>query len=397
MSIEQKIGIIDSALKCIRLAILGKGQTPSGDITTYADAISNISGGGEPVLQNKTFAVGSTTPTETVLEPDSGYDGLSSATLNMNYIKNELNAISGSSTSGGPKCNAVGSLSTSGVLTNLSKLELSVSFPDITKISMDQNETNCEYFRFEDIRPGSTDICFKSVEFPNLTEISFSGSSDYDSPWFGGMFQYCSGVEGISFPKLRTIYNANCVFQYAYENVKTAISETPFPSLETIMGRNCFTGAFESSSILRISFPSLLTIEGECCFSDTFYSCNYLKSVSFPLLRSISGERSFSCAFQGCPSLSSINFSSLAVINSNEIFQSAFYACSSLSSLSFPSLTSDSFGEYDDQFNNMLSDVMGCVVHFPSNLQSVIGEWSDVTDGFGGINTTVLFDLEATT
>ena len=44
----------------------------------------------------------------------------------------------------------------------------------------------------------------------------------------------------------------------------------------------------------------------------------------------------------------------------------------------------------------MLQGVSGCTVHFPSNLQSVIGSWSDVTNGFGGTNTTVLFDLPST-
>jgi hypothetical protein len=44
----------------------------------------------------------------------------------------------------------------------------------------------------------------------------------------------------------------------------------------------------------------------------------------------------------------------------------------------------------------MLPGVTGCTVHFPSNLQSVIGSWADVTEGFGGTNTTVLFDLPAT-
>ena len=44
----------------------------------------------------------------------------------------------------------------------------------------------------------------------------------------------------------------------------------------------------------------------------------------------------------------------------------------------------------------MLQSVTGCIVHFSSNLQSVIGSWADVTAGFGGTNTTVLFDLTAT-
>jgi hypothetical protein len=64
--------------------------------------------------------------------------------------------------------------------------------------------------------------------------------------------------------------------------------------------------------------------------------------------------------------------------------------------MSFPALTSTSFGSYTNQFNNMLRMVTGCTVHFPSNLQSVIGSWSDITAGFGGTNTVVSFDLPAT-
>ena len=69
---------------------------------------------------------------------------------------------------------------------------------------------------------------------------------------------------------------------------------------------------------------------------------------------------------------------------------------SQLQTLSFPALTSNSFGTNTDQFNSMLSNCENVTVHFPSNLQSVIGDWQDVLNGFGGTNTTVLFDLPAT-
>ena len=101
-------------------------------------------------------------------------------------------------------------------------------------------------------------------------------------------------------------------------------------------------------------------------------------------------------AFQGCKNLTSVDLSSLTTISGMGMYR-AFYNCTSLKSLSFPALTSTSFGSYTNQFNSMLSGVTGCTVHFPSNLQSVIGSWSDVTAGFGGTNTTVLFDLPATT
>jgi hypothetical protein len=65
---------------------------------------------------------------------------------------------------------------------------------------------------------------------------------------------------------------------------------------------------------------------------------------------------------------------------------------SQITKLEFPSLKSTS----TISMSNMLEGVTDCTVHFPSNLQSVIGQSADVLAGFGGTNTTVLFDLPAT-
>ena len=101
-------------------------------------------------------------------------------------------------------------------------------------------------------------------------------------------------------------------------------------------------------------------------------------------------------AFYGCTNLTSTGLNNVTSIGMRGL-RYAFYGCTSLTSISFPSLNSNSFGSATDQFENMLQGVTGCTVHFPSNLESVIGDWSDVTQGFGGYNTTVLFDLPATT
>lgn len=45
-TISEKLTTIDNSLKAIKQAIITKGVTPSGNITTYAAAIGNISGGG---------------------------------------------------------------------------------------------------------------------------------------------------------------------------------------------------------------------------------------------------------------------------------------------------------------------------------------------------------------
>ena len=46
MTISAKLTTVNSALADIKSAIIGKGQTPTGNITTYATAIGNISGDG---------------------------------------------------------------------------------------------------------------------------------------------------------------------------------------------------------------------------------------------------------------------------------------------------------------------------------------------------------------
>lgn len=92
MSIEEKIDIIGDSLSDMKGAILAKGVTPSGNITTYATAIGNI-GGGEPTLQSKSLVVGSTTATTTTITPDNGYDGLSTVTVDMTYVVTQINSL----------------------------------------------------------------------------------------------------------------------------------------------------------------------------------------------------------------------------------------------------------------------------------------------------------------
>ena len=46
MTISAKLTTVNSALADIKSAIISKGQIPTGNITTYATAIGNISGGG---------------------------------------------------------------------------------------------------------------------------------------------------------------------------------------------------------------------------------------------------------------------------------------------------------------------------------------------------------------
>ena len=64
-----------------------------------------------------------------------------------------------------------------------------------------------------------------------------------------------------------------------------------------------------------------------------------------------------------------------------------------INTLYFPSLTSSSFGTDTDQFHDMLKGCVNVTVHFPIGLEATIGKWADTLAGFGGVNTTILYDL----
>ena len=208
----------------------------------------------------------------------------------------------------------------------------------------------------------NTDACLTSVDMSSLT--SFSG-------YMG------------------------CSYCFVGCNYLTSID---LSNLVSISGYGAFYEAFRSDrSLSSVDLSSLVSVTSNVTFYNAFIGCTSLTSINLSSLTTVSGSSTFYQAFDQCTFLSSINLSSLSTINASQIFRYAFGRCTSLTSLSFPALTSTSFGSYTNQFDNMLYQVTGCTVHFPSNLQSVIGSWSSVTSGFGGTNTTVLFDLPATT
>ena len=157
---------------------------------------------------------------------------------------------------------------------------------------------------------------------------------------------------------------------------KPQLKEVHLDALETVTGGQVFQSSFQDcTNLISLTFSNLVTASATSCFGQMCKNCTSLTTVSFGKLSTLNG----SYAFGGTNSIGG-----------------AFTGCTSLTTLSFPSLTSTSFGSYTNQFNVMLKGVTGCTVHFPSNLQSVIGSWSSVTSGFGGTNTTVLWDLPAT-
>lgn len=148
---------------------------------------------------------------------------------------------------------------------------------------------------------------------------------------------------------------------------------------------------YTCSGLTELDLSSVTSITGSDALRMCFYSCNNLVSVDFSGLETINGNSALNSAFQYCGALASVDFSSLRRVTSYNAMSHAFDGCRSLTSLSFPSF--DASVSQDTSFNQMLLGVTGCTVHFPASQESAMSSWSNVTNGFGGTNTTVLFDL----
>lgn len=228
--------------------------------------------------------------------------------------------------------------------------------------------------------------CFSALEEILATSETSGGE-------FMGCFQN-SGLQTVSFPELTTITSTwDGAFNSAFRDC-TSLTTASFPKL-TSAPNYCFNTSFRSDTSLTSFSAPLVQSAGSAAFSYTFYGCTALTSIDLTALATITGTNAFSYAFYGCTSLTSVSFPSLTTLfnHSNSGFSYAFSNCTSLTSVSFPALTTSSFGSYNSHFSNMLRGCTGVTVHFPAAVQSTIESWSDVRNGFGGTNTTVLFDL----
>lgn len=226
-----------------------------------------------------------------------------------------------------------------------------------------------------------------TVDMSDLTTFSNQYACQY-------MFQGCTGITGINLSSLTIIDRvATGVAQYMFKGC-TSLTSIDLSSLTEINSNNAMQAMFQGcTSLSTLYLPSLTKISGSSSCSSTFAGCTGLTNIKMPSLTTLGGGYSGSAMFQGCTGLTSVEFPSLSTLIYGRNCQYMFQVCTNLTKLSFYALDTNSFGNYTSDFNGMLSGVTGCTVHFPMRIQSTIGSWSDVTNGFGGTNTTVLFDI----
>lgn len=302
MSIDSKLDIIGDSLTDIKGAIIAKGVTPEGNITTYANAIGEIGGGA--TLVNLTVSPSTTSQTIT---PASGTNGYGTVTVNAVTAAIDSDIQAGNIKSG---------INILGVTGNYSGITPTGTYSIIAN--------------------GTYDI----TNYANV-EVGVESQSEQ------GFLIQSNGSSNTGF-------------------------------------------VFKSVNIETISAYQWL-------FNKFYTFGNTISSVDFSGVVSISGDQALAYIFQLCTSIATVSFTDLGSLTGGGALYYAFNGCTGLKNIYFNSLKSNSFGSNTNQFNSMLVGVSGCKVHFPSNLQSTIGSWSDVTSGFGGTNTSVLYDLPATT
>lgn len=183
-------------------------------------------------------------------------------------------------------------------------------------------------------------------------------------------------------------------FAYAFFGDST-IKSVDFSALTTITAPNAFQYALaDCPSLETVDFRNLTTIGSGATsvFNYAFRNCTSLKSVRFDSLQTISKSQPFAYAFQGCAELEEITFPALSSMTTSRALYIAFLACASLKNIYFPAVTTSTFGSYKDQFENMISNVTGCTLHFPAGTESAVSVLNGYPN-FGGTNTVVLFDL----
>ena len=235
--------------------------------------------------------------------------------------------------------------------------------------------------------------------------FTFSTPSDATSLSVGvlnSVFKGCTTLIAVDLSSLTEVTGTSTMESFCEDC--TALNSIDLSNITTINGSNVMSKAFSNTSITSVDLSSLTTISSSSAMNSAFLNCPLINSIDLSSLTSLVGSGAMmpnAFALSTNPTsplpLTSVTFTSLSSIGGTAPMRNIFAKRDGLE-IYFPALNSNSFtGQLTTYLDNLVNGAVGCTVHFPSNMQSVIGNWSSVQNGFGGTNTTVLWDLPATT
>ena len=245
-------------------------------------------------------------------------------------------------------------------------------------------------------------FCISQCTTTGLTSLQNIGSTTYNTAvsCCNSMFLNCTTLTSTDLGNLQTINSLQGSYPSFVNTCEqmfrqcTALTSTGLSSLKVIAGGGTCTQMFNGcTGLTGIGLDSLESISGNNSTYQMFQNCTGLTTANFTSLKEIL-DASCYYMFDGCTNLVTASFPKLKNLTSGSVgLEKMFSKCTSLQNVYFYALTPTSFGSLTNQFSQMLTGCSNVTVHFPKQIQSVIGSWSDVTNGFGGTSTTVLFDL----
>lgn len=231
----------------------------------------------------------------------------------------------------------------------------------------------------------------------------------------GGHLPDFSGIKTLGDSSTNTSY----LFAYAFAGNNTVSGIISMPDLVEIRGTSSLAKTFYNANITGVYLPKLQIVSGSYGCDNTFTGANGLTEIDLPNLEMVTGNNGCLQTFASCPNITKLSMPKLkeitgtygmrSFVSNNTSLPVVYFqsldtvlayglmsfcsGCTALQSMWFYALTPTSFGGNTNQFNSLVSGCTNVTVHFPMAIQSTIGSWTSVTDGFNGTNTTVLFDL----
>ena len=223
--------------------------------------------------------------------------------------------------------------------------------------------------------------------------INLMGATSVGGGILAYAYQNNTNITGTVDLSSLTAFDTGDACSYMFSHC-TGITKIDLSGLGNINKDRCLNNACEyCTNLVSADLSSVYRLYGAYTLSYMFSHCSALTQVNIDALQQVYDNSALQCIFEYCTSLPCFYFKTLSILNGTTCLSSAFKGCTSLQSVWFYALAQNSFGSQTGVFSTMLKECSNVTVHFPMAIQATIGSWSDVTGGFGGTNTTVLYDI----
>ena len=248
-----------------------------------------------------------------------------------------------------------------------------------------QNITTVDMSNIESIGYQSCSEMFEGCQ--NLTNVDLGNLKFVESEGCSSTFYGCSSLTTIDLSNLQYVGN------YGLSSAFYGCSSLTTIDLSNLQRNDGgMTNTFlDCTGLTSVNLSGLITTDSYSSFNGCFGGCSSLTSMNLGSLVYASND-CFGGTFNFCTNLASVNLSKLIRVGTESCFTNAFSDCTSLTTLSFNNLAYTT-EDISYSFNNMLAGCSNVTVHFPAEWQTEMENWDDVQNGFGGTNTTILWDL----